>query len=350
MTHVYQTPARRSLLRRVDAGIVGFFNWWLAELAALVPDRFRRVRARHLYDLSGAREDGAAAARRVTRAAVDDEDLPEALAALGRRLARSRGRCVVRLPRSAAFLCSTTLPAAAAETLREVVGYELSRLTPYSTEDALYTVAKVGDLPEVGQIEVRVAAVERALVAPLLQHGDRVRIAVGTADGPDLWLGQKATDAPRVSRLDIALVQIVLLLAVAVLLAPYWRGIEQEAALEADIEAVRGAAERSAELDRAMKDALARREALAQVLYGGAAVVETLEAIATTLPDDTWLTSLEVNLDSATLTGSSGDAAGVLERFGESLLFQNPDFSNAVMHDPETGSQNFTLVMERTAP
>lgn len=119
-----------------------FLAWWGRELRACLPERWRRLLAAEdallVLEVDGAE---LTAARRREQAMVEVARLPLAEGdALGAQLEAALGeqgrelRRVLLLPPSAVLRRVLTLPAAALDNLRTVLGFELDRQTPFKPE------------------------------------------------------------------------------------------------------------------------------------------------------------------------------------------------------------------------
>ncbi len=94
-----------------------------------------------------------------------------------RELGAPRKGIVLAIPRDWAILREVTLPGAVKENLTEVIGYELDRLTPFSSEDAYYDFRVLGE--EDGKVSLLVVAAKAGLVAPYLEALKGEGISVG---------------------------------------------------------------------------------------------------------------------------------------------------------------------------
>ena len=170
--------------------IMRFLRWWAGELSALVPRRLRDwvaprpdelivelgTQSVHFFRSQGDTVTDLGEAPR-------DAQNPVLAAGAGRAKSR-RGRQTVTLvlPAGSAARQQVTLPLAAEENLREVIGFELDRLTPFKPEEVYF--------------DHRV--VERDPVTQTL----RVALAVCPRDSVDSVTGQAAEWGLDVSRVD----------------------------------------------------------------------------------------------------------------------------------------------------
>lgn len=338
----------------------GFLAWWLAELRALAPRRARRParrRATVLHYRDGVirvlepRRDGASEAGSFLleppRAAADHR-LPARLdrlapAALLERLRRRRG-LILRLAPEHGLLARDLLPAGAEAELAAIVEHRLDTLTPWTAEQACFDVEITGRRGD-GRLEVVVAAVQRALVQRIRERlaelGLEVeRVDLGEAEGPLAARFDLARDEPRAAggalRMAAAGAAALLVLlgaalagseihARSVVLAERERAAAALRARLADLPELRGRLE------------LLRREAglAAERLRAAPSALAVLEELSRALPDEAFLSELELAGDRLRIAGfatSASPLVPLLEALPalEDVRFQAPSSKTVV--------------------
>src|SRR5690606_26621124 len=160
-------------LASAGTGLRGFLAWWGAGLAAWLPASWRRLlaprRERLLLQLEG---DGLRLRREDAQGILDLATLPLPLpapagAGAGDPLAGLLSEPVAELPRwlllpaAQGLRRSLPLPAAARERLREVLGFEVERQTPFAAADVLHD-GRLLQLRGDGQLQVELVVVPRS--------------------------------------------------------------------------------------------------------------------------------------------------------------------------------------------
>lgn len=357
-------PAQRGL-RGLDASLRprlrGFRNWWVRSLASWLPLRVRDLFGlspqrlllqRHGGELSlslwrgdGPRVLGSVPVEGLAAAGADP------LAALLSRRMADVPRWLV-LPAGAVLRRRLTLPAAAADRLREVLGFEIDRQTPFSAAEVSYdarVLARRGDDQlEAELVVVPTATLDAALqgvadLAPTLAGVDAAD-AAGQPLGVNLMpgaAGRRREDPWRRRKL------VLLLVGVAALFA----GMAQmRANREAAADVFAGQVEQQAQ--RARGASLERRQ-LQDLVDGGAflqatragrpTMVEVMDELARRLPDDTYLEKLSVEGDRVLLIGLSREASALVARLQGAPLWTEPALAGALQPDPRTRMDRFTL-------
>jgi general secretion pathway protein L len=366
----------RGRLRDVAGLGLGFLRWWRGELAALVPGRLRRRREARpdvIVDLAG----GTATLHRPTRAGLveigrvtvreGEDGRAEVAALIGHRRGGRRGglrRAALRLGRGQALRRQVELPAAARESLRETLGYELDRITPLPAEE-LYFDHRLLGLDEAGQmLTVELAAAERRKVeaARRLLEGwglsvERVGLDPGTGDEAmvfDLGAAEPGSGLGRGSRratLLLSSLAAALLAAIAVL---------PLAGKRADAEALGESAERGrravAELERIRLETegiVARASFVPDRKAARPAAVEVLLEVTRVVPDGSWLSQLRISGPELRIAGFSPAASALLERVEASPLFRAARFQSPTTRDAQAAVERFEIlaeIVERPSP
>ena len=344
----------------------GFLAWWLEELRALAPARrVRRPGPRRSTVLFW--EDGVVRVFEARRAGVAEigsflleparkgaRRLPARLdqlapAALSAEL-RGRRRLLLRLSTAHGLLARDLLPAEAEPELRAIVANRLDTLTPWTAERAAFDVEINRRRPD-GRLEVTVAAVPRALLERirerLLELGIEVEgVDLGAADDPPVARFDLTGETARSSGSLLRLAAFVLV-GLLVLLGAALAGSEIHARSVVLGDRERAAAlleARLADLGELRERLLAlRREAVlvAQRLAAAPSALGVLEALSRALPDDAFLSELELSGDRLRIAGFATNAAPLVPLLEElpaleDVRFQAPS-SKTILEDPELG-------------
>jgi general secretion pathway protein L len=358
------TTRLRDVGRRT--GATDFLRWWGGELAALLPSATRSaVRRRRMRPVAAFADDAATfwqpfarggeiGMDRVARVPLADE---VAAGTAGRAavdaLVRANGSAdvVVALPPQHVLRRVLTLPEALEENLRQAIAYDLDRHTPFRPDDLYFDAAVAGRDPARGQVRVELATARRAVVDRAVQavEGWGASVVAVVPDAPDAAAASKLNLLPpdRQPRtgprwgfwVPLAFLAVFALVALAL---PIWQKREHAIALLRQVDGARAQAAVSeglrGELDRLVATynfALERKFAFPSTLH-------VLDEVTKLLPDDTWLTQLELKSNARgkeaqrelLLRGESGNAGRLITLFEESKVF-----SQATPRSPTTKIQ-----------
>ena len=349
------TGHRRDLVHRL--GLSGFRDWWARELATLMPAGIRSAlehrRARPVLAFDGGRATllrpvrANGQVKMVEVAQISLHPDAQVAAAAGRNAFAALLRAgnsvapeiVVAISPRAALRKTLTLPAAIEGNLHQALAYDLDRHTPFKADELYFDAVVVDRDAARNTLQVELASARRATVDPMLRHAESfgARVIAVSVDPPA---------AAAVSRLNLlpedrrvagtawtrwqVVVPAILLVAgiVAALALPVWQKREEAIALNTLSDEARQRASVSdalrTELERKVGDynfALERK-------YAFPGAIQVLDDITRLLPDDTWLTQLELRgtrgkdgQRELALRGESANAGRLVSLLEESKLF-----------------------------
>ncbi len=353
--------------------LAAFWSWWTGEIAQLVFERFGALRGAASVPLVAF--EGEEVVLVEPRAAVgpqsrldlslDEPRRRAAFRALLERAGETRQRVRLCLGRAEALLRRASMPVATEENLRQVLAFEMDRLTPFRAEEVYFDYRVVSRDAAGGKLAVQLAVARRELVDARLEslrtlganvQGVAVRDDVGHPASPlDLLpseqRGERETARERL--VQRALVGALAILLALALLIPIWRKRETIIALQplvgkASQEAA--ATDRLArELERQVKDynfLLAKK-------HGNYPVLAYVEEISRLLPDNTWLQQLEVRSTGKSreiqITGETTSSSRLIEILERSKLLQNATPKGTVTRGSTPNSERFTIAAEAAA-
>ena len=344
----------KGLARRLR--LLGFGEWWRRELAAAMPERLRRVfarrRARPVLAFDGSRAtlwQASPANGEMRMVAVADIPLyadSQSVEAAGRAALapliganRAAPRIIVALSPRASLRKTLVLPLALEEHLHQSLAYDLDRHTPFKPEE-LYFDAVVVDRDSVhNALRVDLAAARRALVDTVVQQAESfgARVASVTVDPPAIasasrinLLPEDRRDAtPGWARWQVAIPAVLLGLGVlTALILPVWQKRAEVMALNELSEQARDRAGVSVRLRTELEQRVGDYNFALERKYAFPGIVQVLDDITRILPDDTWLTQLEIHTmrgkdaqREVTLRGESANAGRLVSLLEDSKLF-----------------------------
>ena len=355
----------KSALEPIANSLRAFFAWWFGELAAVVPSRLRRLvtgTSQKLVLEFVAEEvvvgsDTAGDYRELGR--IDTslrEPAPRrgAMATLTRTLGRGRTNATIRLPQDKILQKSVRLPLATEENLREVLGFEMDRHTPFKSGEVFYDHRLIARDDEAQQIVVELAVAPRAVVESALGETRAfgldpvaVEIAGDDASGDNAFnllpLEQDDGRGGNGGRLTIVLGLLALLLGALAVYIPIDRE-RREAELLLDRVATAGAeAELAARLRDEINETIKVGGFLVDKKSQAPAVIELLDELTRLFPDDTWLLQFQLRDSNITVAGYSDRASDLVGVIEQSPYFQDAEFRSIVAQDVNVGLERFQI-------
>jgi general secretion pathway protein L len=345
-------------LRQTSSIAIG---WWLGELAALVPAVWRRrlsstggrlVIAIDGESLTVSHPDIGRSARSLRGF---DGKVPNDIEAVLRRAARGALRVTLQLPARCGLSSRMRLPLAAEENLREAIGFELDRQTPFKAEAVFFTHRVAERDSAARRLLIELTVVPRAVVETALAVAtglglapDRVEVAAGpeTAASSNLLPpghGKARWQAAR--RLPASLAVVAVLLAAAIVIVPLYRAGSAADALRNAVDAARKDANAGLRLQGEIARVAEESQFLANRKSERPSVSEVLAELTRQLPDDAWLTDLHLAGDELQASGSAASATAIIERLDRSPLFVGAGFRSPVLRDAKLGRETFQIAM-----
>lgn len=338
-----------------------FFSWWGGQLADLLPQELRRstfgAADALIITPIGRLGDGADGVAADLRRHGKETPLGRfSLGAIGlAELPRAAGgMTVLRLGMSDVLGKTVTLPLAAERELDQVLGFEMDRETPFKAEELYWNHRIAAADRQTGRLTVRLSLMPRANLDPLLADLRAIGIEpqrVEIADGPDAGSylplnGNGHRPYHAVNRLLWPAAACCAALALAAIVIPFARQEQALASLEGEVTAARAAA---AEADT-LRQEINR-------LSGSAGFIESerdkagrplavLAAATRILPDDTYLTEMELRQRKLILSGRSAGAARLIGALAADGEFRNPGFSAPVTRLEALKAELFTINAE----
>jgi general secretion pathway protein L len=338
-----------------------FFAWWCAQLADLLPQELRRS-ALGTGDALVITPIGPLG-QRVEAVAVNQRHNGKesplghfALEAIGiADLPRMAGKTtVLRLGEADVLGKTVSLPLAAERELDQALAFEMDRETPFTAEELYWNHRVIGADRQNGRLSVRLSLVPKGNLDPLLTdlaavgiRPTRLEIADGADKGTYLPINGDGTHKHHAShRLLWPAAVCCTALALAAAVTPFVRQELALASLDSQVAATRAAA---AEADT-LRQEIDR-------LSGSAGFIESerdkagrplvvLAATTRVLPDDTYLTEMELRQRKLTLSGRSAGAARLIGALATDPEFRNPGFSAPVTRLEALRAELFTINAE----
>jgi general secretion pathway protein L len=325
------------------------FAWWLRQMLALAPSRFRGRDTGPANAIVLAWDEAAGRAELLMRRDHKEASLGRfTLDEAGPRLAgamlgnRRAAATVLRLPPGLLLERQVTLPLAAEQGLERVARYEMDRFTPFAADEVYFScVVRRRDRAR-GKLVAAISLVPRARLAPAIDALARLGLAPGLLESPvgpgdevrRIPLGDAAPgEAVWRRRGLIAAGAGCAVLALIAAGLPFCLQAGASAAVEQRIAALKPSVDQAEALRRRIEAAAAGSDAIGAER---ARVGDALHAIATLtdiLGNDTHLLGLSMQKRLVTLEGQSAAAARLL-----TTLSADPTVRNAAFVAPVTRS------------
>ena len=341
-------------------GVRTALQWWFGELAGLLPASLRTwlsSASRNLIlvvdgDTLTIKLPAAGRRGEIRAQRIGETSVPAPLASVLRRARRRR--VVIHLPPRCGLRNRLRLPLAAAENLREVIGFELDRQTPFTPADVFYTYRVAARDASAGRLLVDLVVVPRPIVEAALAAAARIGVTphaveIAEVDGSvsgNLLPPEHLVSGWHLLRLwPYALFGITVLLAIGVLLTWLDTVHDSRRLMSEELAAARKEARAAVRL----RDEIARTAEEGGFLVtrkrAQPAVSVLLYELTRLLPDDASLNDLQISGSDIEAIGTAASATAVIERLNRSPLFADAGFRSPVTRDQNADRETFDISM-----
>lgn len=341
-----------------------FFRWWFAQLAGLLPDvvtrlALRQPKAAILDVVSGTitlyvRARGETCS--IAQASADDAGMELIAQALAAEKS-SPSLLLLRLPEGGVLSKHLSFPSAARHDLRDLLGFEIDRETPFDHEEIHWSYALRRQDDPTGRIEVDLFIAPRHLVDPLIAMARRAGLnpsgieSASTASTGMMFIplgGETRKPWFNLERPIGPLAAAAGALVLIAFIAPVFYQEWEIAAADSKIAALETSAREAIAL-RSSVDAEAKAAGyFASKRQANGNPLAMLAAVTRTLPDNTYLTALTMRDGRLTLSGLSPAAAGLVGLFAHTPGFGEPTFESPVVESGNGDLESFSIAVRLT--
>lgn len=298
---------------------------------------------------------------RVDVAALDEAARRDATRRLLERVGEARGRVRLCLEPSESLVRRVRMPAATEENLRQVVAFEMDRLTPFRADDVYFDCRVVGRDATAGTIQVLLALARREGVDAKMRRLEALGTTVAgvtvrdeRGHPADLELLPSETLAGRNSAQEryvlIGAFALVALLAAAALSVPVYHKREAVVNGYPLLDRARTEAESTDNIAHDLEKQVADYNFLLAKKHSNYPVLALLEEVTRLLPDNTWVQQVDVKTVGKTrevqVSGEAPSSSKLIEIFEQSRVLQNAQTRGTVTRGSQPSLERFMIVAE----
>jgi len=345
--------------------LADFWSWWIAELGGILPKSVHAAILPSVERLHLEPNDREVIVSRgtsetyhqigrypLTASALTSEQVREV-----KDLTSRTREVLLCLPKDKVLIKTLTLPLAAEENLREVLGFEMDRQTPFSLEQVYYDYAISARKSKNNALTLDLVVTPRQFLDDLLGKLNGVgfkphqaticRGKTGQMLPINLLHEKDRQHRPDSARyLNLALGALALALLLGTVALPLMNKLHVIHVLEAKVELAAG----KAELTRRLRDEVEYLGTGSQFLLkkkqATLSVLEITNELTHILPDDTWINQLDIKGQEVQIQGQSTSAAALIPLIESSDSLHNPHFRSPVTKMPRSNTERFHLSAE----
>lgn len=321
--------------------IQAFLNWWLSELAEMLPARLRpQGGTAWTVEIRG---DMLEAGRMGRSGWQKAGEAPLADAAHVKALVHEAGNrpAILRLNPSQSLCRTVILPQAAEPQIRDAIAFQIDRYTPFRTEDVFFGFAVTNR--EDQTLEVELAVAPRKMVAGLVEMLRGLGVETGRLAVGDIAIGQETAARAATGRAALVPLAVAAILAVADIATPLVRGWLELEDLRAEMEEAKAQAIATAALRQEVDKQTRQLSFATERRRVQPPMEEVLTELTRLVPDGTWATHLSIDGGTVQFTGTSNAANSLVTALEQSALFTRAAFRSPVTQDSASGREQFHL-------
>jgi general secretion pathway protein L len=346
---------------RLEASLAEAWRWWTSELAACAPStlrqRFTASRSRLLLIVDAAGdnliEETGDGRRPLGRIDIDAPRESQILSRSPRVQPGERRAVVLRLDARHILRTTATLPLAAERNLAQVIGFEFERLVPFKQSEVYFAFRVTARDKAAQTLGVEMTVVPHAALAKIIEalphlgfRATEIQVAGSEPDAPTT-IGIASDNHIERSRsgrrINLALGIIAIFVGIVCVAIPLWRDRTTIDSLDAQIANARRQAEASAALQKQIDAESRDQHFLLDRKQASPTMTELLATLTQLLPDDTYLTELEVKGETIRMVGLTGSATALLGLIAKSSSFRDVSFESSITRDPKSNRERFDI-------
>ncbi len=248
------------------------------------------------------------------------------------------------------LLRRTTLPVQVKDNLRQVVGFELDRLTPFSAKDVYFDARVLGAVARGTKLDVEVAVARRDAAAEWLERLREARSPAARLAWAGAWPGANLLpreERPKPRRFGSLVTQLLwlllLALVVAALVTPLWQKQRALEVLDGELRRVRSTAVEVEEVRDALERARLGSIEVLNRKREQPRMTDLLRELTDLLPDGSWVQTLNVRDGEVDARGESDQATALIGLLEKGPGIDSVSFRSPVMQVANTGQERFHL-------
>lgn len=332
-----------------------FWNWWRDELLELLPAGVRQsissgsrrlfvqISGSDLLVFSGTIE----RMQEIARCPIDAEQR------LAPRIAEKTEDTVLLLPPNVLLRTELTLPVATEENLREVLCFEMDQRTPFSAEQVYYDYTIIARSSEQQTIDVELFVTPCHAVDELLPSLKKLDIypdvISARANGHRIYdinllpAAALLRSRNRTRWANVGLATAALILFVVMIAVPIMHKRQLIASLQPKVAAAIEAAKEGTRLRQNIETIATGSQELLLRKESQPMLMQLVDEITRVIPDNTWLTRLDISAHEIQMQGQSQSAESLISLIESSPIFEGARFRSPVTQVPRSDAERFHL-------
>ncbi len=261
---------------------------------------------------------------------------------------------VVLIPRQLVLTKTFNFPAAANNNLKEALGFEISRRTPFSPEQVYFDYSVLEHNKKNNKLKVILAIAPRDEVDSILSKIEQCGIDIDGLSSTDLFpehtnisLMPEKGDVKKTNNKSVFYYAgVTILLFVASLYVPLNKQNQAIEELEMNLNSAKSLAIKLNKLSDEKKLLSERVSFLADKQNELESNLRVLNEVTRIFPDNTWSTRFSIKNEKLEIQGESAYVSGLIQNLESSKYFENVQFISPTIKNNRTQKEKFHLSAE----
>ena len=268
-------------------------------------------------------------------------------------LVQQNAKTILVVPDNVTLKKSLSFPAAAKSNLREALGFELNRRTPFSVEQTYYDYEITKHDKQTEKLNVELYVVPKnnlsSTLALLNEWNITIDILKPVNEYPNenninmLPPEEKTGNNNNIDAITALLAITGFALFLTFLFVPLTQQNKQIELLEEQIQTNRKVAVQLQKLKNEKQEILAQSNFLENKYKNNLSSVQLLYELTKIIPDDTWLTRMTIKNNEIQLQGESANASSLIQIIESSNIFSQAQFRSPVTNNNTSKKDKFHL-------
>ncbi len=345
--------------------IILFIKWWIQGLSYLLPKGIRSLlvnTSEHINikldnDRHIIRHVRANDKRHVDEREFQNNDEIKKIAILTWLKDLQKDRTVTllyNLKENEVLKKTITLPLAAKNTVRQVLGFEMDRSTPFKQEDVYFDYILHDDVDERNELQVELYVAKRDVIDSIVRTSSDWQISLDaiTIEGNDidndinlLPLEKRTQGNPTRHYLTTILILLCCILGFSIFYMPILQQEKEIGSIETALTKYRKEVLIVQNLKNEKNILIENSQYLVKKYSSSPPAIIQLNELAKILPDNTWVSRLIIKDNEMQLQGESDNATGLIRLLESSPIFKSARFRSPTIINKNTQKERFQLIV-----
>ncbi len=344
-----------------------FYKWWVKGISYLLPAKlYKKLQRKQHYLVVEADNQKLYLKYSINNTDypvrewtldIDDEQYTHQINSEIRQSIPGNTTTILRVTDKSVLQRDVVLPLAASNNLKEILGFEMDRLTPFKAEQVYFDWEIKNKDAQQQKINLKLYVVPRNSLDRLMKKLKSLGITPRVITAGDNILNPGINFTPdsyglihvkNYSIKNMGLPAMAVIMFIAMLYAPIIYQSYKLDSLKAEVQSLKEQAMDNQALVLERDNIISRASFLDEQRHMRSSILDLIYELTIILPDNTWINRLITDDDEIQIYGESAAAASIIEMLEESEYFSNVQFKAPVTKNNNTGSERFHISMNLT--